>query len=1391
MTPLQSMFIQVINLSVAASFLMLAVILLRPLFKRVPKWLTCALWGMVALRLIVPFSFESRWSLVPAWKISVLHAEEVQAVNNGNQSGGSGAEGCQGESVTKNSSEDPNSEQVRNASTEKGWENPSEVNASQALSHDNDGENASHAEEIAAEGMTPKQNDQESIAITETYERAPESIQENETTPAMMVRQEDGQNEVTYVEAGTDENAAQTDKSDAATDEDIAVTGERMLRRTFDGVLLIVGSAVWLAGIIAMLAYVAISFVRLRSRLRTAVRFETGANVRTWMSDAITEPFVLGIVRPSIYVPSNIEEQDLECVLCHEQAHVKRGDYLWKPLGFLILCIYWFHPLCWISYFLFCRDVELACDEKATKNFGMEERKRYCQVLLNLGQGEKDSLIGTVAFGENGTKSRVEAVLKHKKAPFWVIVTALSACVLLGIFFMTSPNGKAVGNQTSVSTKNQGTDAEIAINSSEGSEMSSDWPQGDRQDPGKGTDESSDEASKRLSGKEAWEAEGIEVSNFYARDDGDIQNAYVIDEDGVLWGYGENRYGQLGQGFADQKFYKKRVKVAENAVHVDDSETGFVIYLTEEHKLYGLGNDGSGVMLTGGNMDWNRHVKGEEHAVCSPVLLMEHVQYACCGRNDVVCLLEDGSVWTWGITGISTARVYNYVPEPMKILDGAILVTGGLFNHAALLSDGSVWTWGYNYAGGCGVAEFGIVDTPTKVAENVIRVWTCQKRTNTCADYANMSPVNEKLKESTMIEKADHSFWSCGEGVGNKKRILKKYYEAVDFPMICTHEFLPCTPRNFDGTEATAEEAFKRFLAGDRTVLDPEQKKLGGFAGYLSELNFGFPFEYVLMDLDGDGTEELFVQGGDDLGDYNGVFHYENETGRVVSWRDDAFESDRVCLLMDGTMAKRWIDHPAGREYWTVFRYLSSGEEEELKRIVYADPSADRIEAGIDKHDAPWYEIDGVEVTKEESQKEYEESIYNKRVTLWRNAVTGEIRESGEGTGVPTWCFNTVHFEQKWLTKLEDFDRNGEEEYLTVEASEVLPGSGSILTVYWNKKAVYQYTNALNVIKVSDYQYVDLDGDGERELFLKLLPNVNGAGLVQYLVLKEEREGWRALENHETVGESVTNSFPLKITYSDKPWEAKITCDGYDGEIPVDVKRVYDAWEKEILEAYGDGYQKAFGKGNQSGECAQIADWGIWEIGLRRFEGENCLVARQGIVRDYKDALWGVVDVIFDYDRAGKIRVRDMRFEYVDEYYGALNLPLDAVMSDIKLYPGVCVEENGEGLLPSVKERLETKEYYYVKIDQPSSYSFKFRICVHDLLTDEDRAVTEWQRAYFYKDGSLAVSRFEGHELYFRFLRNQADSVPDGMTVDGLADFSVFSTDMFTYHTESSYHDGK
>ncbi|MBO7339512.1 MAG: M56 family metallopeptidase, partial [Lachnospiraceae bacterium] len=331
----------------------------------------------------------------------------------------------------------------------------------QGLGRENVGEGVPYTEGTTADGGASSQNGQWNVATSETMEHGSENTSGNETL-AVTKQQADGRSEVTPAKVGKDEGVFSAGEGIIVTDEGIALTGEGILRKMFQGVLLIIGSGIWLTGILAMLGYMVISYVRLRGRLRTAARLETCAGVSVWMSDTIDEPFVLGIVSPNIYVPATIGEEDLEYVLCHERAHVGRGDYLWKPLGFLILCVYWFHPLCWISYLLFCRDVEMACDEKATKGFDMEGRKRYCQTLLNLSRGKQNFLIGTVAFGENGTKSRVKAVLNYKKPSFWVILAGILACLALGVFFMTN----ALSSENSEGDMSQTADASAEANMS-------------------------------------------------------------------------------------------------------------------------------------------------------------------------------------------------------------------------------------------------------------------------------------------------------------------------------------------------------------------------------------------------------------------------------------------------------------------------------------------------------------------------------------------------------------------------------------------------------------------------------------------------------------------------------------------------------------------------------------------------------------------------------------------------------------------------------------------------------------------------------------------------------------------------------------------------------------
>ena len=429
------------------------------------------------------------------------------------------------------------------------------------IGREKDGENVTYAEGTTDEGAVSKQNDQECIAISETKEHSLESISGHEITTAVIDQQTGGQRKMMPDESETIGKVTETDES-------IAAMGENILRKTLEGVLLIIGSDIWLTGIIAMLAYVTISFVRLRIRLRTAARLEESAGGKVWMSDAITEPFVLGIVKPRIYLPSRLEAGDLDCVLCHERAHVKRGDYLWKPLGFLILCVYWFHPLCWISYLLFSRDVEMACDEKATKDFDVQERKRYCQALLNLGQGKKNSLIGTVAFGENGTKARVKAVLDYKKPSVWVILAGMLACLAMGIFFMSSPSGNAANAD----------DAEKSSKTVEGKDAFEEKP----------SDE--EEGLEKSSGSAGKDDQALALIDFDGDGKADEVQVQVVLEDGQ---YFDEVIVLLGNGETYSLRYSGRTDGAKDTLRVDTGritekeKTDIVLQITDGKENYG------------------------------------------------------------------------------------------------------------------------------------------------------------------------------------------------------------------------------------------------------------------------------------------------------------------------------------------------------------------------------------------------------------------------------------------------------------------------------------------------------------------------------------------------------------------------------------------------------------------------------------------------------------------------------------------------------------------------------------------------------------------------------------------------------------------------------------
>lgn len=306
-------FLGFLNRSLAAGILILAVVLVRLVFKKAPRWLLCALWALAAVRLVCPVSIESVLSLIPS-------AEPVQP----------------------------------------------EIIVS--------------AQPAIASGI-----------------------------PAV--------------------DAIVNPPLAAAFTPSPAQSANPLQIWTF------LAACVWLAGIAALLLYAAVSALRLRLRVRTAVRLEQSV----YQSEFVPSPFILGVIRPRIYLPYGLEPDAQAMVLAHERAHLRRGDQLWKPLGYLILTAYWFNPLCWLAYILFCRDIEAACDEKVVRELGEGCKAAYSRALLACSVPRKLITACPLAFGETGVKSRIKSVLNYKKPAFWLVLAAVIASVAVAVCFLTDP----------------------------------------------------------------------------------------------------------------------------------------------------------------------------------------------------------------------------------------------------------------------------------------------------------------------------------------------------------------------------------------------------------------------------------------------------------------------------------------------------------------------------------------------------------------------------------------------------------------------------------------------------------------------------------------------------------------------------------------------------------------------------------------------------------------------------------------------------------------------------------------------------------------------------------------------------------------------------------------
>ncbi len=202
-------------------------------------------------------------------------------------------------------------------------------------------------------------------------------------------------------------------------------------------IITFIAAVLWLIGMLAMLIYTLVTYIVIRRKTDEAIPLKDNINI----CDRIATPFILGVFKPKIYLPSDMNETDMQYVLAHEKAHLKRKDHLWKPLGFLLLSVYWFNPFMWLAYMLLCRDIELACDEKVIAKMGAEIKKPYAEALVNCSVPRKLITACPVAFGETGVKGRIKSVLSYKKPALWIIIIAVLVSTVVAVGFMTDPKG--------------------------------------------------------------------------------------------------------------------------------------------------------------------------------------------------------------------------------------------------------------------------------------------------------------------------------------------------------------------------------------------------------------------------------------------------------------------------------------------------------------------------------------------------------------------------------------------------------------------------------------------------------------------------------------------------------------------------------------------------------------------------------------------------------------------------------------------------------------------------------------------------------------------------------------------------------------------------------------
>lgn len=445
-------FYKILQMSISASWLILAIVVLRIFLKKVPRKIICFLWALVAIRLVCPFAIESRFSLIPDTQ-GIFADYENQLENAGTDNVNAGLQDMSG---AVGGALDNEGAAGGNADMASGKLNNEIDNAAGNITVGDNAAGNITAGNTAGGNITGGSVSDGGIAAGNIADKnnmsgnIPNISSGNDMQGGTADRVNNGGlNDISGGNFEGNLDNADNNLSGAATsDNQKAAAGNpgytAILAGKLGGISLGRLAFIWTAGCVILLLYAVCSYILLRRK--TGAAFNNGENI--YICDDIDTPFILGTLSPKIYIPSLLTEEERSYVIAHEKAHLKRLDCVWKPLGFILLAVYWFNPLSWVAYILLCRDIELACDERVIADKDIEYKKQYAMTLLNCSSPKKMVSACPLAFGEVSVKTRIKTVLNYKKPAFWLVLAAVAACVVVMVCFMTNPKSSAPDNES-------------------------------------------------------------------------------------------------------------------------------------------------------------------------------------------------------------------------------------------------------------------------------------------------------------------------------------------------------------------------------------------------------------------------------------------------------------------------------------------------------------------------------------------------------------------------------------------------------------------------------------------------------------------------------------------------------------------------------------------------------------------------------------------------------------------------------------------------------------------------------------------------------------------------------------------------------------------------------